>query len=457
MGLKKDFVYVGGSNFLVFSASLINGLILPSYLSYEEFSDLKTYTLFLSFVGLLHFGFVDGINVIYGGLTAKDVNPSIFKEQHDFFILSTILISVIAITCSVYFGDMMFILLALSIFPLNMQSFFLSFYQAIGEFSIYFKCTIITPIINICFTCSLLLLNITDYYWYVLGNLLGTILSFVFLELNNSIFKERIINISIFKNILKYRDIIISGIFILFGNILFTMYFDVGKWTTKLFLSNIDFAIYSLSVSLVGFVLIFVSSVNKIFYPYLFKNQDSNSISQIRVILLLVSAFSIPFYFILDFIVLLYLPNYVDSLPITAILITTIPGVVVIKSIYVNLYKIKKIEPKFLFDSIVYLIIAISLSVVSFLIFESLNSIAISFSISIGIWLLLPLSLIKFNFKEFSKELLYFILFFYTFYELYYTNYYFLIKFLVFICIVLLLNLVFFRKQFLQIFIFFKL
>ena len=37
-----------------------------------------------------------------------------------------------------------------------------------------------------------------------------------------------------------------SGLFIMLGTILFNLFFDTGKWTSKLFTSNEGFAIYSI-------------------------------------------------------------------------------------------------------------------------------------------------------------------------------------------------------------------
>ena len=68
--------------------------------------------------------------------------------------------------------------------------------------------------------------------------------------------------------------------------------------------------------------------------------------------------------------VILFLPKYVDSLPITSILISSIPGMLIVKSIYANSYKILKKEKDFMFDSLKYLAIAIVITVLSFFYFK---------------------------------------------------------------------------------------
>ena len=44
-----------------------NGFFLPKYLSVESYADYKIFILYISYVGILHLGYVDGVYIKYGG------------------------------------------------------------------------------------------------------------------------------------------------------------------------------------------------------------------------------------------------------------------------------------------------------------------------------------------------------------------------------------------------------
>ena len=47
--------------------------MLPKYLSIETYAGLKTFLLYTSYVGILHFGYVDGIYIRYGGKEKEEL------------------------------------------------------------------------------------------------------------------------------------------------------------------------------------------------------------------------------------------------------------------------------------------------------------------------------------------------------------------------------------------------
>ena len=82
--LKKDFAKVAGSNILLLLASTLNNFVLPIVLSITDYANYKTYILYVGFAGLFHLGYVDGINIKYGGKDLEKLeitNPSLFKIE----------------------------------------------------------------------------------------------------------------------------------------------------------------------------------------------------------------------------------------------------------------------------------------------------------------------------------------------------------------------------------------
>lgn len=453
MGLKKDLILVSSSNLIVLFSGILNGLVLPGILTIESFANLKTYALYASFIGLLHFGFVDGINIKYGGKSDSNIDNKKAIILHNFFLFFQIIIFLLFLIFGLIIKSNIFFLLILAILPYNLQSFFLFYYQALGKFKEYSIATVISPVMSIFFTVILILFDIKDYYFYVTSNILGYLFSALYLEIvfrkskkNNKSIKIH----SLFREFLDLRKeikmIFFSGIFILLGNILFNLYYDMGRWFAKLFFNNIAFANYSLGISLIGFVLIFINSINKTFYPHLFNNYNQTSFNKYKNTLYILGSFSLTGYFFLRYIVILFLPKYIESLSITAILITSIPGLLVVKSIYVNSYKILKTEKHFMYDSLRYLFVSIVIYLVSFLFSKNLNSIALASVISVYCWALFPINNKYFNFKIMLKELLYLFILFLLFYFFIWFDFNLITSIISFLLLLTLLNFMFFKK-----------
>lgn len=65
--LQKGIIAVFLANVINMLFSLATNFLLPKYLSVESYAGIKEFQLYVSYVGLFHFGFVDGIYLKYGG------------------------------------------------------------------------------------------------------------------------------------------------------------------------------------------------------------------------------------------------------------------------------------------------------------------------------------------------------------------------------------------------------
>ena len=62
------------SNILVMLASVVNTLVIPKILSIDGYAEYQTFMLYISYVGLLTFGFHAGMFVKYGGRNESQIN-----------------------------------------------------------------------------------------------------------------------------------------------------------------------------------------------------------------------------------------------------------------------------------------------------------------------------------------------------------------------------------------------
>ena len=105
MNFKKGMAYVFLATGIGFVINLITNFILPKFLSVETYADIKLYQLYITYVGILHFGFSDGMYLRLGGKKVNDINrKELISEFKTFKVFQTI-IDIVAIVISLVIRD----------------------------------------------------------------------------------------------------------------------------------------------------------------------------------------------------------------------------------------------------------------------------------------------------------------------------------------------------------------
>lgn len=137
--LKKGLMYVLIANFINLGFNLITNFVLPKELSVESYATIKTFQLYVSYAGLFHFGFVDGMYLKYGGKNVKEIRREDLKTNLSTLRFFEIFVTLICTIVALFLRQEVLAFFALSILPLNLANYFKQLYQATGEFSLYGK------------------------------------------------------------------------------------------------------------------------------------------------------------------------------------------------------------------------------------------------------------------------------------------------------------------------------
>lgn len=86
-GIVKNILTVVSGNGIYLISNILLGLVLPLILDVKDYGYYKIYTLYVGYCGLLHFGFVDGILLRYGGCEYSQLNKPLFRTYTRFFFL----------------------------------------------------------------------------------------------------------------------------------------------------------------------------------------------------------------------------------------------------------------------------------------------------------------------------------------------------------------------------------
>lgn len=414
MNLVRSISKVFSANLLQLITSIIVGFFVPAALSIDGYAALKTYTFYIGYVGFLHLGFVDGMYIKYGGMSANDVDGSRLKGEHKIFLIAQIIVSGIITGIAVFMGNVVWMLIGVSVLLLNGYSFHRMYYQATGQFGKY---TVYAYIYSGIYLASNVILAVvlksSNEVFYCMTTIVANLAVFAVLEFK--FYKNyKGIHAHIDKS---YVNNIRVGFFVLLGNLSITMFYAIDQWFVKFGLTDADFAYYSFAVSMLNMVTTLVNAVSVTFYNFLANEKNQEKIKNIKSWLLILGSGASAAYFVLTGIVNTFLPKYNPALDIISVSFAAYPYMIVINAIYVNLYKVEKNEKKYFWSVVKMLFVAAGLNLVAILIWHSSETIALATTLSFIIWYIYAMkdfSYLKSDFREIAYLALVMAMFFVT-------------------------------------------
>lgn len=383
--LKHGIFLVFIANLINLGISLVNGFVLPKYLSVETYANIKTFQLYVNYIGILHLGYSDGLYLKYGGKTQESIANKDINVCRTNLLIFQGLISIIGLILSVITHNIILLATIISIIPINLAATYKSIFQATGEFKNYSKILNYTSILTFVGSMILLLVLKTDNGVYYIGwNVSVSFLIWFLMEKKLKVdYNYSIKFIFDFNNLFMN---IKSGVVLMLGNFSSILMTSIDRWFIKVFLTIQDFALYSFVVSVENLIAIFITPLVTTMYNYICSVSNIESIKKIKKMCLLFSVFLISSAFPAKFILEIYLEKYLASKYVLFILFATEIFYMLIKGIYVNIYKARKQQKIYLIQLIVVVIIGIILNTVGYLISHSNESIAFATLASVIVW-----------------------------------------------------------------------
>lgn len=166
----KKIGYVTFSNVIKLVSSILIGFIIPNILGVTNYGYYKVFTLYLTYIGLFHFGFIDGIYLKFGGVEYKDLNRQKFRSYFRFLLLFELVISLVGIVLVQVLinGDRAFIftLLLINLIAINLTTYFQFISQITSRFKEYSSRLIILSFTNIIIVAIMYYFGLSSYRFY---------------------------------------------------------------------------------------------------------------------------------------------------------------------------------------------------------------------------------------------------------------------------------------------------
>lgn len=392
----KNFIGVAGANILSLAVGVLTGLIVPKLLSVEEFGYWQIFLLYINYIGLLHFGFNDGIYIKYGHYSYDELPKQRFRTYFTFlFIFQGAIALLLSLAAYFLAGDKIrlwiFIYVAFNMVLINLTTFFAFVNQITKRFSVYTRLLSASKIIYILAIAGTLFVNERYHIIYIIVHTIVNIIT-----LAGYMYKSRDLVFGTLDGILKnLRDIINNitvGFFVMIGNFMALAIIGLDKLFVERFLTLRDFAMYSFAAAMISVVYLLLNAVSTAVYPYLTRVRRREALKilydKASIIIFILSGFTMAGYFIFYFIVERFLPQYIPSMPITLLLFTTAFLKAKISIIGSNYYKALHLQKEYTFNNIFALLLGILTNGIAIIFLPGNISIAAASVLTFHLWYL---------------------------------------------------------------------
>lgn len=390
-----------GSDVLIYSFGqvlllvfgLVQSLIIPKYLSTADYGYWQIFLLYTTYVGILHFGFLDGILVRWAGKEFEEIKQEVptafrFLLLEQFLVIGVLALVLIAIDLP--FQEIGLAVLANAII-VNVLTFFIFTAQAVKRFKLVTAVNISRGALFLLLVLALFAGGNFGYGdLYIATIVTGTVLVILFAaHLRDSLFLQATPG----KSLRMYgKENISIGLFVLLGNFTALLMATVDRLTVGSFFPITQFAQYTFAMSMCGVVIMFVQAVSLVFFPYLSGSSSelrARAYQMLRPTITIFWAGALVMYFPFTAWVEFYLPHYMASLPLMAILLCMIGFSSQIQILHVNFFKAYRKQRMYFILAGISLVCAVVLYLIAVTLFGTLASIAIMAVISSFLWYLL--------------------------------------------------------------------
>lgn len=312
------------------AVSFLLNLIVPKYITIDQYSSWQAFSLYISYVGILHFGLLDGLMLRYSQYDYDELDKSRLRTQFLSLIVIISFFSLIGSCVSIMLSDglahKILLLVSIGIVTKNLFTFNSYTFQLTNRIGRYAALTIIHRLLMGGMIICLILLKVQNFVWYCCAELFADLIGFLISSRwNKGLYFGKMLKI---REILKELRLNVSaGIKLLIANWASMFILGSARMLIQWHWNLITFGKVSFAFSLTNLFLSFITTISIVFFPSI-KRLNAASLPKVYIRtrrLLDVFLFSaLLLYFPISYIMGLWLPQYTESLDYLGILLPMI-------------------------------------------------------------------------------------------------------------------------------------
>ena len=300
--------------------SFLLNLAVPKFIDEYQYTYWQTYLLYVGYVGVLHFGLLDGLVLRYSKYDYHELDKPRIRSQFLWLLSFTGIIAIGVSTFSLSriggTGKWIMVLVAVGIVTKNLVTYSLYSFQITNRVSKYALLIMLQKFIYGFGVAILLLLRVNDFVWYCLADLAGDLLGTLIISFfNRGMYFGKVISFT--ESATELRQNVTAGIFLMLANWSAMLLLGGAKMFAQWHFDDLLFGKISFAFSVLNLFLTFVTTISVVLFPAL-KRLDEDTLptlyKQIRDVVTLVLLFAIALYFPGCWVLGKWLPAYAPSL-----------------------------------------------------------------------------------------------------------------------------------------------
>ena len=315
---------------LSLAVSFILTLIVPRFIDEYQYAYWQTYVLYVGYVGVLHFGLLDGLVLRYSRYDYEELDKSRLRSQFAVLLIFTGAITVImgAISLLALGGTnkIIFTLVAVGVVTKNLVTYSSYMLQITNRINKYVILTIAQRLTYGLVVVILLALRVNDFYWYCIADLCGDAVGIAIGAcFNRGLYFGKTIGLREASKELKVN--VAAGIILMMANWSAMLMIGSAKMIIQWRWDELVFGKVSFAFSVSNVFLVFVTAISVVLFPSL-QRIDRDKLPEmygsIRGLLSPLLFFIMLFYFPGCWILDKWIPKYSESLVYLGILLPII-------------------------------------------------------------------------------------------------------------------------------------
>lgn len=377
-GMKKNVVLTVSAQLVSFFVSAVLNLILPKYVSEIDYSNWQTFLLYLGYVPIFHFGFLDGLMLRYSQYDYKNLNKPLVQSQFRLFLGAEMLFGLVGFALSfgmeneIYRQIVRFI--SFGIITMNVYAYASHLFQMTNRISKYVIFVMMMKLILGGGVVVALFCGANSFYDLCVVYFAASIFTILWgVSQNKELFwgTGKLAD----GTIAEFKNNVSSGIMLLIANLSSIFFVGGAKMVVQWHYDPLLFGRIAFSFNLVNLFLTFITAASIAIFPSL-KRIDTNHLPDFYVrirrsmtpLLFVSLALYFPGYYVLK----LWLPNYAESLVYLGVVMPMIVYESRVTLLTNNYLKTYRKERLMLVVNLVSVAIAFALFLVSAYILDSL-------------------------------------------------------------------------------------
>ena len=378
-----------GAQVVSLAVSFLLNLVVPKFIDEYQYAYWQIFLLYVNYVGVLHFGLLDGIVLRYAQYDYDQLDKPLLRSQfYSLFISNCLFASAsvaIALILNAEITSEIVALVGLGIITKNVFTYTSYTFQITNRIGNYAILVIAQRLIYGVVAGVLILLGIDNFVWYCLADLLGDIAGIgIGLICNKDLYMGK--SVSIRTALREMKRNLSSGIKLMVATWSSIMLVGLAKMIIQWRWDELVFGKISFAFSVSNLFLTFVAAISIVLFPSM-KRMDPAELPKLYTGIRRASSpvlfGMLLFYFPGCWILEMWLPAYAPSLKYLGILLPMIVFSSQVSLLTDNYLKAYRKEKNMLFINLASIAFATAFFILSAYVFESVELLLVGVVVAI--------------------------------------------------------------------------